>query len=375
MPPRRPWADLAPLRVGAPNLGDRARFHRLVDEILDRAWLTNHGPLEQEFEARLREVTRTRHCIPVANATLGLLVALRAVAPEGDVAVPAFTFPAVAHAARFLGHRPVFCDVDPRHHLDPDDVARRLTPDTAAVVGVHLWGRACDTEALERVAGGRPVVYDAAPAFGATHRGRPVGAHGRCEVFSFHATKIVTTFEGGAIATDDDGLAERLRLMVNFGFAGRDHVVADGINAKMSEVHAAMGLVSLDLLPRALATNAAHLEHYQARLRDCPGVRLVTAPGEGNGSFVVVEIDSRVARRDRDAVMTFLHERGIDARRYFFPGVHRMEPYRTEHPECRLPVTEAICERVLQLPTGLAVTEEQVDEVCRTVESAVSGDR
>ena len=372
MPPRTSWADVAPIRVGAPNLGDRARFHRLVDDILDRAWLTNHGPIEQELEARLCDVVGTRHCIPVASATLGLLVAVKTLAPDGDIVMPAFTFPAAAHVSRVLGLAPVFADIDTRHHVDALDVAQRLTPDTSAVIAVHLWGGACDTDAIERAAGDLPVIYDAAHAFATSRLGRPVGANGSCEVFSFHATKLVTSFEGGAIATNDDELAEQLRLMINFGFAGRDTVVALGINAKLSEIHAAMGLVSLELLPEILAANAANLEQYCDRLADAPGIRFVTEAGDGNASYVVIEIDERVAARDRDATMGYLRERGIDTRRYFFPGVHRMEPYRDEQSTTTLPLTETVSSRVLQLPTGLAINEEGVDRVCRTLTEAVT---
>lgn len=370
---REPWTDMAPIRVGAPSIGDRGRLHARLDEILDRAWLTNHGPVERELEERLREIVSTRHCIPVSSATLGLLVSLKALVPEGRVLMPSFTFPALAHVTRLIGLRPVFCDIDPfRHHIDPDAVARQATDDIAALVGVHLWGRGCDTAALEGIMGDRPVIYDAAHAFGAEHRGAPLGSNGRCEVFSFHATKFVNAFEGGAIATNDDELAERLRLLINFGFAGRDEVVALGINAKMSEIHAAMALVSLDLLSDLAAANAAHLDQYRAALVDVPGLSLRTRDHEGNLSYVVVEIDEHAAACGRDEVMSRLKDAHIDTRRYFHPGVHRMAPYRFDsHTE--LPETEAVCERVLQLPTGMAVTGEGVERVCREL-TAIMGD-
>lgn len=358
------WKSVAPIRVGAPSIGDRSALHRRLDEILDRAWLTNHGPVERELEERLRDVAKTRHCIPVSSATLGLLVALKALVVEGQVLMPAFTFPALAHVTKLIGLEPVFCDIDPcRHHLDPSDAARRLTEDTAAVVGVHLWGAGCDTTAIEAMAGDLPVLYDAAQAFGAHRDGAPIGGNGRCEVFSFHATKFVNGFEGGAIATDDDELAARLRLMVNFGFAGRDTVVALGINAKLSEVHAAMALVSLDLLPQLRAANREHLERYTERLRLLPGIELRSRDDGGNLSYVVVEIDEAEAGCGRDRVIERLRGAGIDARRYFHPGVHRMAPH-DERPTCPLPVTETVVQRVMQLPTGLALTGEQVDRVC-----------
>ncbi|HEU5301223.1 MAG TPA: DegT/DnrJ/EryC1/StrS family aminotransferase [Acidimicrobiia bacterium] len=360
--------------VGRPNLGGRDRLHRLLDEILDRAWLTNHGPIERELEERLREVLGTRHCIPVASATTGLMVALKALVSEGEVLMPSFTFPAAAHAARFVGLRPVFCDIEPDgHQVAPDDVAASVGDRTAALIGVHIWGRACDTLALERAMGARPVVYDAAHAFGAQHRGRPVGSNGRCEVFSFHATKVLNAFEGGCIATDDDDLAAELRLLINFGFTGRDQVEGVGINGKLSEIHAAMGLVSLDLLPEVVAANTAHLEQYRAGLAGLPGVRLVTELGDGNHSYVVAEIDGEDSGSGRDALAMRLRELGIDTRRYFYPGVHRMEPYASDPAARCLPITEAVCERVLQLPTGLATTDDDIDRVCRAVSAFVAG--
>lgn len=366
-----PWENMAPIRVGAPNLGDRAQLHRRLDEILDRAWLTNHGPIERELEGRLCEVTGTRHCIPTSSATLGLLVSMRALIPEGEVLMPSFTFPALAHAARLIGLRPVFVDIDPHHHhIDPGVVVDGITDDTAGLVGVHLWGRSCDTAKLDAVMDGRPVLYDAAQAFGATHDGAPVGGNGRCEVFSFHATKFVNAFEGGAIATDDDDLAAELRLLVNFGFAGRDDVAAIGLNAKLSEIHAAMAIVSLDAMPRVAEVNRAHLEQYRARLATIPGIELRTADDGGNLSYVVVEVDPDGAGCTRDQVMERLRHVNIDTRRYFSPGVHRSPVYRGD--ECPpLPVTEVVCDRVLQLPTGTAITHNDVDRVCNALERMV----
>lgn len=373
---REPWRDQFTARVGAPNIGDRERLHRLLDDILDRRWLTNHGPIERELEARLCEVTGTRHCIPVANATLGLMIAFRALDVQGDVLMPAFAFPALPHAATFLGLRPVFCDVDPHDHtVDVADVAARCAPDVGAVVGVHTWGRACDTEGLERVAGDRPVFYDAAPAFGCRHRGRPIGGNGHCEVFSFHATKLLNTFEGGAIATDDDELAERIRLMVNFGFSGRDRVDGLGINAKMSEIHAAMGLVSLELAPQLAAANAEHHARYREAFDGVDGIRLVTgAPEAEHLNYVVVEVDERSSHVTRDELLEVLATAGVDARRYFFPGCHRIEPYVSAPGGApSLPHTDEVCRRVLQLPTGSSLSAGDVGRVARTVADAVGG--
>jgi len=197
-------AFAAPLHVGRPNVGDRSALHRRIDAALDRVWLTNNGPLVQEFEGRLKELTGVRHCIPVCNATVGLEIAIRALDLSGEVIVPSFTFIATAHALQWQRIKPVFCDIAPNsHHIDPSSVEKLITPRTTAILGVHLWGQACEVEALGAIARRHrlEVLYDAAHALGCSYGGRMIGTFGRAEVFSFHATKFVNTFEGGAIAT------------------------------------------------------------------------------------------------------------------------------------------------------------------------------
>src|SRR5258706_589116 len=224
------------LHVGRPNVGNRQRLLDRIGGILDRRWLTNDGPLVQELEARLRSQLGVRHCVCVSSATVGLQIAAGALGLEGEVILPAFTFVATAHALRWVGLTPVFCDIDPDSHLiDPADVDRRITPRTASVLGVHVWGRPCPIETLSAITARHQLalLFDAAHAFGCSHRGSMMGGFGRCEVFSFHATKVFNTFEGGAITTNDDALAERLRQVRNFGFSGYDRVASLGTNGKM----------------------------------------------------------------------------------------------------------------------------------------------
>ncbi|HEX7488672.1 MAG TPA: aminotransferase class I/II-fold pyridoxal phosphate-dependent enzyme, partial [Anaeromyxobacteraceae bacterium] len=209
-----------PLHVGQPNLGDREQLHRLLDGILDRRWLTNHGPLVTELEARLAKLMGVGHCIAMCNGTVALEIAIRALGLKGEVIVPSFTFVATAHALQWQEITPIFCDVDPRTHtLDPDRVERVISSRTSGILGVHVWGRPCDVEGLSEVARRHrlALLFDAAHAFGVSRRGRMIGNFGDCEVFSFHATKFFNTFEGGAITTDDDDIARRCRLMRNFG--------------------------------------------------------------------------------------------------------------------------------------------------------------
>jgi dTDP-4-amino-4,6-dideoxygalactose transaminase len=366
------------LHVGRPNVGDRARLHELIDQALDRRWLTNQGPLVQELELRLAEQLEVRHCVATCNNTLGLQVVAHALGLTGEVIVPSFTFVATAHALRWLGLTPVFCDIDPAtHNLDPSRVEELISPATSAIVGVHVWGRSCDVDALDGLARshGLQLLFDAAHAFGCTHRGRPIGAGGAAEIFSFHATKFVNAFEGGAITTNDDELARRLRLARNFGFQDLDRVVSTGTNAKMSEAAAAMALTSLESIDTFVAANVRNHEAYRQGLDGLDGVTLLGHdPGERwNHQYVVLEIDEAVAGLSRDTLLQTLHAENVLARRYFFPGCHRMEPYRTEAPRAgdRLPATEALARRVLVLPTGTAVTVEDVQGVCRIIELAI----
>lgn len=359
-----------PLHVGRPNVVNRESFLARVGDLLDRRWLTNAGPFVCELEERIAERLGTRHCVAVANGTLGLELTLRACELEGEVVVPSFTFIATAHAVRMVGLTPVFADIDPETHcLDPRSVERLITERTSSILGVHLWGNPCAVPPLSELAGrhGLTLLFDAAHAFGCSFGGRMVGGFGRAEVFSFHATKYLNTFEGGAITTDDGELADKLRLMRNFGFAGYDRVVALGTNAKMSEVSAAMGLAGLESIEETVAHNRANYDRYSKALGGLPG--LVLMPYDvlerNNHQYVVAEVDESEAGLTRDLLMRILHAENVLARRYFFPGCHRMEPYRTLDPAAgrSLPASELVARRVLQLPTGTAVGEREIDAV------------
>jgi dTDP-4-amino-4,6-dideoxygalactose transaminase len=268
--------------------------------------------------------------------------------------------------------------VDPRtHNLDPERVERMLTPRTTGIIGVHLWGRGCDTEALSEIADrrGLKLLYDAAHAFGCSRGGRMIGGFGDAEVFSFHATKFFNTFEGGAVTTNDDRLAERMRLMKNFGFAGYDRVVYIGTNGKMTEVSAAMGLGGLESLDEFIDTNRRNYRQYRHELEGLPGVTML-AYDEGercNYQYVVLELDESVTRISRDALMDILWAENVLARRYFYPGCHRMEPYRSYFPHAGLllPETERLAGRVLVLPTGTAVGAEDIEKLCRIIRTVV----
>jgi dTDP-4-amino-4,6-dideoxygalactose transaminase len=316
------------------------------------------------------------HCVAVANGTLGLQLLAKAAGLTGQVLMPSFTFIGTAHALAWIGLEPVFCDIDPSTHtLDPASVEAAITPATSAILGVHLWGRPCDVEALSAIAVAHhiPLFFDAAHALGCSHEGRPVGGLGDAEVLSFHATKVANAGEGGVIATDDAELAARMRLMRNFGFAGYDEVLGLGVNAKMSELAAALGLTSLDDFAGFVEVNRRNHARYEAELAGVPGLRVLPYdPAERNNfQYVVLEMEPDLATRlPRDDLVAVLHAENVLARRYFFPGCHHAEHYRSA--AWSLPVTDDVAARVVVLPTGTAVSEEDVALVAAVVRVAAS---
>ncbi|MBM4328428.1 MAG: dTDP-4-dehydro-6-deoxyglucose aminotransferase [Deltaproteobacteria bacterium] len=367
------------LHVGRPNIGDRSRFLERMNNILDRRWLTNQGVYVNEFENRVAEFLGVRHCIAMCNGTVGLEIAIRALGLTGEVILPSFTFVATAHALQWQEITPVFCDIEPDGHcIDPLRVEEMITPRTSGIIGVHLWGAPCRIEELSEIARRRnlKLLFDASHAFGCSHLGKMIGSFGDCEVFSFHATKCVNTFEGGAVVTDDDGLAAKIRLMKNFGFQGYDNVIYIGTNGKMDEASAAMGLTSLESMGDFIAANKRNFEEYERELAKTPGVRLLPYDRDESRNFqyMVVEIDEERAGLNRDELLFVLHAERVLARRYFYPGCHRMEPYRSYFPHAGLllPITEKVCRRVLSLPTGQAVGTEQVVIIADIIRVALS---
>jgi dTDP-4-amino-4,6-dideoxygalactose transaminase len=367
-----------PLHVGRPNLGDKSALFARISAALDRHWLTNNGPLVQEFERRICDDLGVRNCVAMSSGTTALEIAVRALGMAGEVITPAFTFVATAHALLWQGITPVFGDVDPAtHNLDPAGVEDLCTDRTGGIIGVHVWGRVCDVQRLEEISRrrGLPLLFDSSHAFACSHRGQRVGGFGAAEVFSFHATKFVHCGEGGAVVTNDDALAERMRLIRNFGFAGYDNVVCLGINGKMSEVSAAMGLTSLDAMESIIAANRARHMLYADRLSGLPGLRVLEYPANErcNFQYVVLEVDETECPLTRDELLAVLNAENVLARRYFYPGCHRMEPYRSLDPDAgrRLPVTETLCRRVLQLPTGTGISAEQASTLADIVKRAM----
>ncbi|WP_372398642.1 DegT/DnrJ/EryC1/StrS family aminotransferase [Azospirillum sp. HJ39] len=377
-PPRDDPESGKPLHVGQLNLPAEDAFHKAFGELFDRRFFANHGPLEQQLDRELALRFGTRHAVSVVNATVALMLALRALDLQGEVIVPAFTFPATVQAVDWAGLKPVFCDVDPHSQtLTAQTVAPRIGPATAAILGVHVWGRACDPDGLAELSRrhGLKLLFDAAHAVGAGFRGRPIGGFGDAEVFSFHATKILNGVEGGCIATNDDDLAARLRRMRSF------HEADDGVtrlyrlNAKMSEAQAAMALLGLRDLDGLIGQNRRRYERYRQELDGIPGVRFVDYAGDeaSNYQFIVLSVEPAASPLSRDMLLDRLRSRQILARRYFHPGMHRTPPYCDDGiPD--LPVTERLCSSLIQLPTGQLVTDRDIETICAVIREAAGMD-
>ena len=363
-----------PLHVGRPNIGDREKLLERFNDVLERRWLTNGGPCVQELERKIEAMLGVRHCIAMCNATIALEIASRALGLSGEVIIPSFTFIATAHALQWQEITPVFCDIDPlTHNLDPRQLEALITPHTTGILGVHVWGRACAVKELEQIARKHnlKLLYDAAHAFGCSHHGKMIGGFGEAEVFSFHATKFFNTLEGGAVVTNDDELASRIRFMTNFGFKYYDTVAYLGTNGKMNEISAAMGLTGLEHLDQFIAVNRQNYSLYQQLLSSLPGVKMVRydEAERNNYQYVVLEIDEAETGISRDLINDILHAENILSRRYFYPGCHQMEPYVSRYPDAgsKLPETEKLTLKVLQLPTGTAVGEQEISRICELI--------
>jgi dTDP-4-amino-4,6-dideoxygalactose transaminase len=368
-----------PLHVGRPNITDRTKLLQRIEGMLDRCWLTNDGPLVKEFEQRICDTTGVKHCVAMCNATVALEIAIRALELKGEVIIPSYTFVATAHALKWQEITPVFADMDPRTHtIDARKIESLITSRTTGILGVHVWGQPCDTDAIQAIADrhGLKVLYDAAHAFGCSHQGRMLGNFGSCEVYSFHATKFLNSFEGGAVVTNNDELAAKMRLMRNFGFAGFDRVVYLGTNGKMTEVCAAMGLTSLESMEDLIAVNRRNHAAYREGLANTFGIRLFEYDSveANNFQYLVIEVDPDSAALNRDELVEVLHSENVLARKYFWPGCHKMEPYSSLFPNANLllPETERVAANVVVLPTGQSTSVEMIFAICGIMKIALS---
>ncbi|MEL3923027.1 dTDP-4-amino-4,6-dideoxy-D-glucose aminotransferase VioA [Aeromonas enteropelogenes] len=342
--------------VTQPFLPELNEFIPYIEKIWDNRWLTNNGPFHQELEAKLAEYLGVEHVSLFNNATIALITALQAMRIHGEVITTPYSFVATSHSIMWNGLEPVFVDIDPTtFNIDPAKMEAAITPRTTAIMPVHCYSNPCDVEAIQKVADnyGLKVIYDAAHAFGVNYKGESLLKWGDLSILSFHATKILNTFEGGAIISPDAKTKQRIDRLKNFGIADELTITAPGINGKMSEINAAFGLVQLKHIDQAMAQRQAVDARYRAELADVTGITLYQHDRNANSNFsyfpILVEADYPLSR---DELYEKLKAHGILSRRYFYPLISNMPMYRglTSAAKENLPEANQLADKVLCLP-------------------------
>jgi len=363
------------LPVGQLYFPSWKRYEAAMRGIFDRRYYTNQGPLTRQLEEKLHEFLGVKHVICITNATIGLMMAAEALELAGKVVTPSFTFIASAQSLSWTGIHPVFCDVDPlTHQLAIDKLDALIDDDVSGIMGVNLWGGACDPVALEQYAKehGLKLYFDSAHAFGCAVGGTRIGTFGSIEVFSFHSTKVLSATEGGCLCTNDDELAARLRNIRSSYGAGRTVPVLKTSNGRMSEAQAAIALMSLEDFPQNQRNNEMLFRIYEERLGRIAGIRLVAPAGVtfSNYQYIVCEIDENTFGLSRDSLVAVLKAENVNARRYFYPGAHRSAGFRDRYPQYlnSLPVTDRLCQTCMQLPVGALVDAGNVNTICELID-------
>ncbi len=354
-----------------PKLHDFNLFCERAKAAFESGILTNNGPFALEFESKVSEYLRTP-ALAFSNGTYPITLVLQGLGcTRGEIIIPSFTFVASAHAAVAAGLTPVFVDVDRETYtLDPHAVEKAITSKTVAIMGVHVFGNPCDIDALQRIADIHkiPLIFDAAHAFGSTYRGRKIGGFGVAETFSTHATKTLISVEGGLVSTSDIGLLEYLKKARNFGLYTAYDSEFIGTNAKMSELHAIVGLDSIAHIDGAVAHKKHVVSLYKKYLEGVAGVHFQREQHDSSNAyfFFSIIVDSIRFGMNRDRLAEELEKNGVMVRKYFFKPLHQHKSYPAWN-EVSLPHTEWIAENILCLPTHTSLSDEDVKYVCEMI--------
>ncbi len=363
-----------PVYVTRPVLPPLADYTALLQEVWASGWLTNGGAQHQALEVELGQWLQAPHLSLFNNGTIALIVACQALRLSGEVVTSPFTFPATPHVLSWNNVTPVFADIDPETLcIDPNRVEALITPQTSGILGVHVYGIPCDVLALQTLAHSRSlrVVYDGAHAFGTQINGRAISSFGDATMFSFHATKLFHTAEGGALAVNDPELKQRIELLKNFGIKNENEVLMPGINGKMSELQAALGRVVLRHVDAERQRRASIRAQYQSRLAALPGLRLLHMPAGTTDSqqYLVLRVEAEAAGCTRDALHERLKRYNIITRKYFHPLCSDYSCY-SHLPSAsarNLPVAYRVASEVLTLPCFGALTDGDVQRICDAI--------
>lgn len=343
-----------------------------IRSIWDSHWLTNMGEKHKTLQVELQKYMGVPAVELLTNGHMALELSLQAMNLQGEVITTPFTFASTTHAIVRNGLEPVFCDIDPETYtMDVTQIERLITDRTCAILPVHVYGNVCNIEEIERIAHkyGLKVLYDAAHTFGETYKGQGIGNFGDASCFSFHATKVFNTIEGGAVCYRDPDMGRRLYELKNFGIHGPEEVDAVGANAKMNEFCAAMGLCNLRHVDEEIAKRRAVVERYREHLEGVDGLRLNVQQPEvrSNYAYFPVVFDENLFGASRNEVMDALAQNGIGARKYFYPLTNTFECFHGKYDVDATPVALHVAKRVLTLPLYADLSMEDVDRICKIV--------
>ena len=356
------------------SMPDYEEYCEEIKELWDSHWLTNMGIKHKQLQAELEKMLDVPHVTLYTNGHLALenVLAAMNLPRNGEVITTPFTFASTTHAIVRNGLKPVFCDIDPVDFtIDVTKLEALITDKTCAIVPVHVYGNICNVEEIQRIADkyGLKVIYDAAHAFGVKYKGVSTANFGDASMFSFHATKVFNTIEGGAVCFKDDSLVQLLNDMKNFGIHGPESVEFVGGNAKMNEFQAAMGICNLRHLEKAIATRKTVVERYRSHLEGIDGIQLnpIQENVESNYAYFPIIFDEKVFGSSRNEVMSALAENGIGARKYFYPLTNTFECFHGEYDVNQTPVALHISKRVLTLPLYEELSIDDVDRISNII--------
>ena len=358
------------ITVTSPLLPNLDEFTDSLKEIWESKWITNNGQFHQKLEAALAEYLKVPYISLFTNGTLPLLTALQALRITGEVITTPYSFVATTHALWWNGIKPVFVDIDPSTgNIDPQKIEAAITPRTTAILPVHVYGKPCDTEAIQAIADkyGLKVIYDAAHAFGVEVNGESLLNAGDMSTLSFHATKVFNTIEGGAMVMHDEKTKQRIDYLKNFGFANEIEVVGPGINSKMDEIRSAYGLLNLKQVDSAIAARQKVAVTYRDALRNVDGISFWDdMPGvRHNYSYFPIFVDAEKYGMTRDELYMKMKDQGVWGRRYFYPLISEFSTYRgleSSRPE-NLPNAHRMADTVICLPMHHALNEKEINRI------------
>lgn len=365
-----------PVYITRPLFPDLDKFTAKLEEVWDSEWLSNNGAQHQLLELKIREALKVPHISLFNNGTIALIVAIQSLRLSGEVITTPFTFPATPHVLTWNGIKPIFCDIDPlTMNIDAEKIESMITPQTTGILAVHVFGTPCNTDRIRKIANryGLRIVYDAAHAFGTEINEEGIGNYGDITMFSFHPTKLFHTAEGGALAYGDENYKTRIDLLKNFGIKNEEEVVMPGINGKMNELSASMGLLVLEMLERERNKRRILFDTYRECLKDVEGV---THNGEIRGvknsyQYFVIRINAKKFGKTRDYVYEEFKKYNVFTRKYFYPLCSEYSCYKhlPSSSKENLPVANEIVNEVLSMPYYGALSVQDVEKICLILKS------